>query len=76
MPKLPAVSAKKFCKFLEVCGCRFDGIEGDHYVYRKEGLMRPIVVPAWKELPMFIVLGNLRTLGVSRDEFIRRLKKI
>ena len=76
MPKLPVVSGKKFCKFVEMQGCKFDGVDGDHYVYRRSNLVRPVVVPMWRELPLFIVMNNLRTLGVSRTEFIRTFKKL
>lgn len=76
MPKIPVVSSKKFRAFVEMQGCRFDGIEGDHYIYRRSDLARPVVVPMWKELPVFIVLNNLHTLGVSRNEFIKALRKL
>ena len=49
--------------------------EGDHRIYWKEGLKRPIVVPR-DTLPPFIVLNNLRTLGVSRDDYLKKLKKL
>ena len=76
MPRLPVVSSKKFCALIEMCGCVFDGIEGDHYVYRRPDLVRPIVVPVRKELPVYIVLNNLHTLGMTRSDFIRALKKL
>ena len=76
MPKMPTVSSKKFRIFLEREGCTYDGVEGDHYVYRKASLVRPIVVPVRKDLPIFIILNNLRTLGMTRAEFIRALKEM
>jgi len=76
MPKIPTVSTKKFCRLLEHVGCEFKRIDGDHYVYDKPGLARPIVFPLRKDLPTFVVLNNLRTLGISRTEFIRLLKDV
>ena len=76
MPKLPTVAAKKFCAMVEKRGCTLDRIVGDHRIYVKEGLKRPVVVPMYREVPTFIVMNNLRTLGMSRSEFIRALKEI
>lgn len=46
------------------------GKKGDHRVYWKDGIKRPIIVPRDTELPPGIILNNLRTLGASRDEYI------
>lgn len=76
MPKIPSISSKKFCKLLERVGCILDRVEGDHYVYVKNGIVRPIVVPLRKQLPVFIILNNLKTLGMPRKEFLQHLKDI
>lgn len=76
MPRMPVVSAKKFWKLVERLGCTFDGVDGDHYINRRLDLKRPLVIPMWKELPVFIVLNNLRTLRISRDEFIKLIREI
>jgi predicted RNA binding protein YcfA (HicA-like mRNA interferase family) len=44
-------------------------IEGDHYVYTKDGIARPIVIPDWREIPMFIIKNNLRSANISREEY-------
>lgn len=69
------VSGKRFGKFLVAEGCVFKGIEGSHAKYKKPGLARPIIVPLRKRLPDFIVLNNLRTLGIPKEYFIERIKK-
>ncbi|OHA89115.1 MAG: hypothetical protein A3C70_02245 [Candidatus Zambryskibacteria bacterium RIFCSPHIGHO2_02_FULL_43_14] len=76
MPKIPSISSKKFCKFLLSIGCVVARIEGDHYIFTKRDLERPIVVPISKQLPVFIILNNLKTLKISREEFLRLLKKV
>ena len=38
--------------------------------------MRPIIVPFTDDLPDFIILNNLRTLGVKREDFVRLIKKL
>lgn len=76
MPKLPTVSTKKFCAFLESRGCVCARTRGGHHVYRKKGLSRSIIVPIRAQIPIFILLNDLRTLGISKEEFIRLLKDL
>jgi len=70
MPKIASVHWKKFEKFLLSVGCTFHREKGDHRVYWKEGLNRPVIIPRDKQLPPFIILNNLRTLGISRQAYI------
>lgn len=51
-------------------------IEGDHYVYTKEGVTRPIVIPDWREIPVFIIKNNLRSANISREEYFSLLAEV
>jgi hypothetical protein len=42
-------------------------------MYVKKGLKRPIVLVKDDSIPVFIILNNLRTLGISRDEYFKLL---
>ncbi|MFZ2556200.1 MAG: type II toxin-antitoxin system HicA family toxin [Minisyncoccia bacterium] len=68
--KIGAIHWKKFEQFLLSQGCAFKREKGDHRVYWKDGMKRPIIVPRDAELPPMIILNNLRTLGVSRDTYL------
>ncbi|MDP2929411.1 MAG: type II toxin-antitoxin system HicA family toxin [Candidatus Omnitrophota bacterium] len=70
MPRLTSIDYRTFEKFLKVVGCVFARQKGDHRVYRKANLKRPIVIPAVKEIPVFIILNNLQVLGISREEYL------
>jgi predicted RNA binding protein YcfA (HicA-like mRNA interferase family) len=74
--KLGKVHWKKFEKFLLSVGCKFISETGDHRKYYKPGILRPIIIPREKELPQFIILNNLRILGVSRDEYLSAMAKL
>jgi len=74
--RLGRVHWKKFEKFLLSVGCKFISEEGDHRKYHKSGILRPIIIPREKELPQFIVLNNLRTLGISREEYLGKIAKL
>lgn len=76
MPYLAPIKRKEFEKFLEFVGCRLKRQKGDHLIYDRIGLERPIVITADKEVPVFIIRNNLRTLKVSPEEYLEILKKI
>lgn len=76
MPKISTINWKVFEKFLLFVGCEFKRQKGDHKIYWRSDLNRPIVLPTYKELPVFIIRNNIRTLGISQKEYIEILKKI
>jgi len=74
--RLGKIHWKKFERFLLAVGCEFVSEEGDHRKYYKSGILRPIIIPREKELPQFIILNNLRVLGISREEYLKLLAKL
>lgn len=76
MAGLTPISWKKFEKFLLLVGCTLKRERGDHRIYYKKGLPRPIVVPRDMSLPIFIIRNNLRLLGVSVEEYLELLEKM
>jgi predicted RNA binding protein YcfA (HicA-like mRNA interferase family) len=75
MPKLSAVSWKKLAEVFEAAGWACARIEGDHMVFIKPGMIRPVVIPNYDAVPVFIIKNNLRTAGISRDEYFDLLGK-
>ncbi len=61
---------REFEKFLLAVGCEFVREKGDHRVYSKKGLPRPVIVPRDTKLPAFIIFNNLRTLGIPKKEYL------
>ena len=51
-------------------------VEGDHYVYTKDGVARPIVIPDWREIPVFIIKNNLRSANINRKEYFTLLAEV
>jgi predicted RNA binding protein YcfA (HicA-like mRNA interferase family) len=76
MPRLTPLKTRKFKKFLEYVGCYYKRTKGDHLVYDREGLNRPVIFPNEKEIPVFIIRNNLRTLDISLVDYFEILKKI
>lgn len=76
MSRITAIPAWKLRKVKEKAGFKCVRTEGDHFVYVKPGVARPVVVPDWDEVPVFIIKNNLRTAGISRDEYFELLSKV
>jgi predicted RNA binding protein YcfA (HicA-like mRNA interferase family) len=75
MPRIQSIHWKEFEKFLFKVGCVFKREKGDHRVYWKEGIKRPIIVPRDTSLPAFIILNNLKVLGISREDYLKEIGK-
>ena len=74
MPKITAIPAWKLRRIFEKAGFQCVRAEGDHFVFTKQGIARPVVIPDWKEVPVFIIKNNIRTAGISRDEYFTLLE--
>lgn len=57
-------------------GFHFARQEGSHRTYIKPGILRPIVIPCHKEAPVFVIRTNLKTAGISRDDYFTLLAKV
>lgn len=62
------------CVFLKA-GFVFDRQHGDHRAYVKPGCLRPVIIPTYKEVDADIILANLRTAKLTRDDYFRLLKE-
>ncbi|MBU4269170.1 MAG: type II toxin-antitoxin system HicA family toxin [Acidobacteria bacterium] len=76
MPKISPIPARKLMRVFERAGFSCVRIEGDHYVYTKDGVARPIVIPDWREIPVFIIKNNLRSANISREEYFSLLAEV
>ncbi|MBU1045680.1 type II toxin-antitoxin system HicA family toxin [Patescibacteria group bacterium] len=76
MTRLTPIHWKKFEKVLLFLGCRFVREKGDHRVYWREDLKRPIVIPRDAQLPRFVIRNNLRLLSIKIEEYFEILKRI
>jgi len=74
MPKFAPVNWKTLESVFLAAGFRFQRQEGSHRSYVKEGIARPVVIPTYREVPLFIIRNNLKTAGISREEYFRLLE--
>lgn len=75
MPKFAPVDWRALESVFLRAGFRFARQEGSHRSYVKEGIARPVVIPTYREGPVFVIRNNLKTAGLSRDEYFRLLEQ-
>ncbi|HHT9107457.1 MAG TPA: type II toxin-antitoxin system HicA family toxin [Candidatus Wunengus sp. YC63] len=74
MPRITPIPAGQLRRVFEKAGFKCVRIEGDHFVYTKAAVQRPVVIPDWPEVPVFIIKNNLRTAGISREQYFALLE--
>jgi predicted RNA binding protein YcfA (HicA-like mRNA interferase family) len=50
--------------------------KGDHLVYVKDGVPRPLVIPKRENIPVFIIKDNLKTARISRERYFELLGQV
>ncbi|MBI2268176.1 MAG: type II toxin-antitoxin system HicA family toxin [Candidatus Blackburnbacteria bacterium] len=58
MPQLSPIKRRKFEKFLKFIGCKLKRTKGDHLIYDRPGLDRPVVITSDNEIPIMIIRTN------------------
>lgn len=75
MPKISPVSYKILICIFELDGFRCVREEGDHLIFTRQDVLRPVVIPKYRNIPVFIIKNNLRTAGMTRDRYFELFKK-
>ncbi len=76
MSRIIPLSWKKLEKFVFYVGCKFERQKGDHLIYSRSDLRRPVVFPKDKEIPVFVIRNNLRVLSISQEEYLEILRQL
>ena len=76
MPGLKPVRSSDLEKFVLYVGCTFKRQKGSHKVYWRDDLLRPIIIPNYDAVPVFIVKNILRQLKIPTEEYQRILSEI
>jgi len=75
MPKLRPIHYKTLVRLFELEGFRQRRQEGDHLILGKPGLRRPVVIPKYRDVPVFIIKNNLRAAGMRRERYFELLRR-
>ena len=73
MAAIQPVPYQALVRIFENDGFAFARQSGDHLIYTKLGVKRPLVIPAYRSVPVFIIRNLLRTSGMSRERYFELL---
>jgi predicted RNA binding protein YcfA (HicA-like mRNA interferase family) len=76
MPRFTPVDWRTLERVFLAAGFRFARQEGSHRAYVRDGVARPVVIPTYSDVPVFIIRNNLKTAGLSRDDYFRLLEQV
>jgi predicted RNA binding protein YcfA (HicA-like mRNA interferase family) len=73
VPRIAPIHWRRLEKVFLAAGFVFARQEGSHRSYVKKGVARPVVIPTYDEIPVSIIRNNLKTAGLSREDYFRLL---
>jgi predicted RNA binding protein YcfA (HicA-like mRNA interferase family) len=76
MSRLTAVDYKTLLKIFQNFGCQYKRKEGSHHILTYPGAKRAIVIPEYDEIDIEIIKNNMRTVGMTREQYFELLKKV
>lgn len=76
MSRIVPIHYRKLVRVLETEGFTFVRERGDHMIFTKSGILRPIVVPRYDALPVFIIKNVLRTAQISRERYLELMDRL
>jgi len=63
-------------RIFKAAGCKYIRTQGDHLVYHYPGAIRPVVIPKYKEVPVFVIKNNMKIIGMSRERYFQLLESV
>ena len=76
MSRIAPIPYRKLVRVLEIEGFVLDRQRGDHMMFAKPGIPRPVVVPKDNPVPVFIIKNTLRTARISRERYFELLERV
>ena len=74
MPRIIPTDWRTQVRIFEAYGCVFVRQKGDHLIYRHPNARRPVVIPRYKEITVTVIKSNMRTVGMTREEYLELLE--
>jgi len=74
MPRLTPTPWRTQVRIFEKYGCTFVRQRGPHMIYDHPKARRSVVIPKYEEVPVTIIRTNMRTVGMTREEYFRLLQ--
>lgn len=75
MPRIIPIHYRELVKVFEKDGWKFHNQAGSHIHLVRPGFERPVTIPTYKLVPIFIIKNNMKTAKMSRQKYFELLKK-
>ena len=66
----------RLLKIFQAFGCQYKRKEGSHHILTYPGAKRAVVIPEYDEIDIEIIKNNMRTVGMSREQYLALLSKV
>lgn len=76
MSRLLPSDSRTQLKIFQLYGCTYKRKAGSHHVLTYPGAKRAVVIPEYEEIDVDIIKNNMRTVGMSREEYFELLRKV
>jgi len=76
MAKLTPTDYRTLLKIFQLYGCIYKRKSGSHHVLTYPGAKRAVVIPEYEIIDVDIIKNNMRTVGMTREEYLNLLSKI
>ncbi|MDO9527706.1 MAG: type II toxin-antitoxin system HicA family toxin [Syntrophales bacterium] len=76
MTRLLPTDYKTLLKIFQLYGCEYKRKAGSHHILAFSGAKRAIVIPEYDEIDIDIIKNNMRTVGMTREEYFELLKEV
>ena len=73
MSRISATDWRTQIKIFQAYGCKYKRKKDSHHVLTYPGAKRAVVIPEYDEIDLDIIKNNMRTVGMSRDDYFRLL---
>jgi predicted RNA binding protein YcfA (HicA-like mRNA interferase family) len=60
-------------KIFEAFGCTYQRQKGDHLIFHHPEAKRAVVIPRYEEIPVTVIMNNMKTVGMTRREYLHLL---
>ena len=76
MARISATDWKMQLKIFEAYGCKYKRKKGSHHILKYPGAKRAVVIPEYDEIDLDIIKNNMRTVGMSREDYFQLLDEV
>jgi len=76
MQKIKPTDWRTQVKIFEKYGCTFIRQKGDHLIFHHRDAKRAVVIPKYDEIPVTVIRNNMKTVGMTREEYFSILESI